>query len=46
MPTAQDILAKKRKNVAIIGEEATVMEAAKIMSDRHIGSLVVGRLCI
>jgi CBS domain-containing protein len=29
--------------VAIIGEEATVMEAAKIMSDRHIGSLVVGR---
>ena len=43
MPTAQDILAKKRKNVAIIGEEATVMEAAKIMSDQHIGSLVVGR---
>ncbi len=44
MPTAQDILAKKRKNMAIIGEEATVMEAAKIMSDRHIGSLVVSRL--
>ena len=43
MPTAQDILAKKRRNVAIIGEEATVMEAAKIMSDQHIGSLVVGR---
>ncbi len=43
MPTARDILAKKRKNVAIIGEEDTVMEAAKIMSDRHIGSLVVGR---
>jgi len=43
MPTAQDILAKKRRNVAIIGGEATVMEAAKIMSDQHIGSLVVGR---
>ena len=44
MPTAQDILAKKRKNMAIIGEEATVTEAAKIMSDQHIGSLVVSRL--
>ena len=43
MPTAQDILAKKSGDVAIIGEEATVMEAAKIMSDRRIGSLVVGR---
>ena len=42
MPTAQDIVANK-PDVAIIGEEATVMEAAKIMSDRHIGSLVVGR---
>lgn len=44
MPTAQDILANKPKGVAIIDEEATVMEAAKLMSDRHIGSLVVGRL--
>ncbi len=43
MPTAQDILANKSAEVAIIGEEATVMEAAKIMSDRRIGSLVVGR---
>ncbi len=43
MPTAQNILADKPADVAIIGEEATVMEAAKIMSDRHIGSLVVGR---
>ena len=43
MPTAQDILANKSTEVAIIGEEATVMEAAKIMSDRRIGSLVVGR---
>ena len=43
MPTAQDILAKKSSDVAMIGEEATVMEAAKIMSDRRIGSLVVVR---
>ena len=43
MPTAQDILANKSGEVAIIEEEATVMEAAKIMSDRRIGSLVVGR---
>ena len=43
MPTAQDILAKKTGEVAMIAEDATVMEAAKIMSDRRIGSLVVGR---
>ncbi len=43
MPIAQDILAKRPRAVVTIGEEATVMEAAKIMSDRRIGSLVVGR---
>ena len=43
MPSAKDILANKSGEVAIIGEDATVMEAAKIMSDRRIGSLVVGR---
>ncbi len=43
MPTAQDLLDKKPKRVAIIAEEDTVMQAAKIMSDRRIGSLVVGR---
>ncbi len=43
MPTAQDILANKPGDVAIIAEEAKVMEAAKIMSDRRIGSLVVVR---
>ena len=42
MPTAQDIIANK-PDVAIIGEEAMVMDAAKIMGDRHIGSLVVVR---
>lgn len=43
MPTAQTILAQRRRDVLIIGEEATVMEAAKIMSEQRIGSLVVGR---
>ena len=43
MPTAQDILAKRHREVLIIGEDATVMEAAKIMSEQHVGSLVVGR---
>ena len=42
MPTAKDIIANKPA-VAIIAEEAMVMDAAKIMSDRHIGSLVVVR---
>ena len=43
MPSAKDILANKSGEVAIISEEATVMEAATIMSERRIGSLVVGR---
>ncbi len=43
MPSAQDILAKRPRAVVTIGEDATVMEAAKIMTDRRIGSLVVGR---
>ncbi len=43
MPTAENILAKRRRDVVIIGEEATVMDAAKIMSDQRIGSLVVAR---
>ena len=43
MPTAQDILAKKPREVAIIDGAATVMDAAKIMSEQRIGSLVVGK---
>ena len=43
MPTAQDILAKRHRDVISIAEEATVMEAAKIMRDQRIGSLVVIR---
>ena len=33
LPTALDIIAKRRRDVIIIREDATVMEAAKIMSD-------------
>ena len=44
MPTAQTIIDIRHREVIIIGEDATVMEAAKIMSDERIGSLVVGRL--
>ncbi len=43
MPSAQDILAKRPRAVVTIGEEATVMEAAKIMSDERFGSLLVVR---
>ena len=43
MPSAQDILVKKTGDVAVISEKAMVTEAAKIMSDRRIGSLVVCR---
>lgn len=43
MPTAQDVLSKKGTHVANIGEESTVKEAAKIMSERRIGALVVVR---
>ncbi len=43
MPSAQDILARKPREVVIIDGEATVMDAATIMSDQRIGSLVVGR---
>ena len=43
MPSAQDILAKRPRAVVTIGEDATVMEAAKIMSDERFGSLLVVR---
>ena len=43
MPTVQDILAKKPGDVAMVREGSTVMEAAKIMSERRIGSVVVAR---
>ena len=43
MPSAQDILAQRPRAVVTIGEEATVMEAAKIMSEERFGSLLVVR---
>ena len=41
MPTAQSILEHKDGKVATIGTDATVREAATLMNERHIGSLVV-----
>ncbi len=41
MPTAQAILEKKGSVVATVDREATVLEAAKRMNERHIGALVV-----
>jgi len=42
MLTVQDILDKKGGDVALVSGDSTVMEAATIMSDRRIGSMVVG----
>ena len=41
MPTVQDVLKRKGGDVASVAEDATVTEAAKLMSDRRIGSVVV-----
>ena len=41
MPTAQTILDKKGTDVATIGRNASVMEAAVLMNERKIGALVV-----
>ena len=43
MPTVQEILNKRTEPVATITGDATVMDAARIMSDKRIGSLVVVR---
>ncbi len=43
MHTVQHILDKKRGPVACIDAEATVLDAAKLMNERHIGALVVTR---
>ncbi|NOT00218.1 MAG: CBS domain-containing protein [Phycisphaerales bacterium] len=42
MPTVQDIL-KKQGEVAITNEDTMVIAAAKMMSERRIGALVVAR---
>jgi len=41
MPTVQDILNQKGNQVASIGRDRTVLEAAQEMNKRRIGSLVV-----
>ncbi len=44
MPTARDVLNKKKSaEVMIAGEDSTVMEAAKLMSDHRIGAIVVAK---
>jgi CBS domain-containing protein len=41
MPTAYEIVSKRTTPVATVSPDATVMDAAKTMSDQHIGSMVV-----
>ena len=43
MSTIQRILDKKARKVVSIGVEATVLEAARMMNEHHIGALVVTR---
>ena len=43
MHTVQQILETKGKAVFSIAEDATAMDAAKVMNDHHIGALVVTR---
>ena len=43
MPTVSDILKRKSAAVTTIGPDATVHQAARLMSDQHIGALVVVR---
>lgn len=41
MPSVQEILDSKSSDVAAVGEDATVLEATKLMADRRIGAVVV-----
>lgn len=41
MPTVQSILDKKGSDVATVRHDQTVLEAAKLMNDKHIGAVVV-----
>ena len=41
MGTAQQIIDAKDHKLATLGPEATVLQAAKLMNERHIGSLLV-----
>ncbi len=41
MATAEHLLAVKGGSIAALGPAATVLEAAQLMNDRHIGSVLV-----
>src|SRR5262245_64867421 len=41
MPSVRDILAHKGRQVMTVGPEATVLDAALLMNEHKIGSLVV-----
>lgn len=41
MPTIGDVLAKKGSDVASVGPDATVLDAANLMNERRIGALCV-----
>jgi CBS domain-containing protein len=43
MHTVKQILESKGKAVFSVGEDATAMDAAKVMNEHHIGALVVTR---
>lgn len=41
MPTVQDLLARKGSHVLTVGKDATVLDAALLMNEHRVGSLVV-----
>ena len=41
MPSAKTVLDRKGSDVATVEQGATVLDAAKIMNERHIGAVVV-----
>lgn len=41
MPTVRSVLTHKGSDVATVPADATVLEAARLMNDRHIGAVVV-----
>lgn len=43
MPTVRDILSRKGNTVHTITADATVLDAARAMNERHVGALVVTR---
>ena len=43
MPTVRDVIKNKGGDVAITNEETSVKDAARLMSERRIGALVVAR---